>query len=711
MSQTAKTPMIRLIPLLVRGVAPAAAVTIGLMPTTTVSAPGDLDPTFGDFGRVGPMIDFSGPAWSTETTNGDQTLFAGGDECQGYYCSYFNAAPLSEFMGALASDGSVVADFVADQVAEFQIINTASQADGSIFAVGRSRENGQTKMTVAKFKSSGQLDESFAQKGVFRLSADGLAAHTGTSVAVDPDGRIVIAGSQMDPDALLVVRLHTNGAIDESFGSSGVYNGPSQGFVDYGINVVGTTSGYRVNTTECKLIGLTSAGKLDTTFGTGGIVEFAPVKDVRFCNSLVEQPDGGLLVGGAAGDHGFAARLLADGTQDNTFSGSAIEAGVTSVTAMTVAGYGSGSIVVAGYDPAGTGDAVIMGLHSTGALDGTYGHAGTTLIDLPSDMAGNLVIRDLAWRADGTVTAVGGDYIDYWTKHPFVVRLQGSGGTDAAGVIGAVQANLTTNEQSNEVVATFRRTGGAAGVVSVAYHTETGTLDGTPVARAGEDFGSVSGRLTWNDGDIAPQEIHVPIIADSKTEEPEYFRVTLTDPQGGAGLGTRAATVEIQPDGSPHGQFEVGIDRNGVEGMFANMWVTRNYYTSGAVSVTVTPSSGSASAGSDFDPTPTTVSWEDGEGGAKYVPIKINLDTESEPVENFTVSLSNPTGGALLGPRSTTTVNISAAPPPPPSSSGGGGPFGLCGLLILAAARILKSSCQSIAKHVGRPAAAVRLGP
>ena len=53
MSQTAKTPMIRLIPLLVRGVAPAAAVTIGLMPTTTVSAPGDLDPTFGDFGRVG----------------------------------------------------------------------------------------------------------------------------------------------------------------------------------------------------------------------------------------------------------------------------------------------------------------------------------------------------------------------------------------------------------------------------------------------------------------------------------------------------------------------------------------------------------------------------------------------------------------------------------------------------------------------------------
>src|SRR6185369_10207118 len=130
-----------------------------------------------------------------------------------------------------------------------------------------------------------------------------------------------------------------------------------------------------------------------------------------------------------------------------------------------------------------------------------------------------------------------------------------------------------------------------------------------------------------------------------------------------------------------------------------------------AVSVTVTPSSGSASAGSDFDPTPTTVSWEDGEGGAKYVPIKINLDTESEPVENFTVSLSNPTGGALLGPRSTTTVNISAAPPSPPSSSGGGGPFGLCGLLILAAARILKSSWQSIAKRIGRPAAAVRLGP
>ena len=143
--------------------------------------------------------------------------------------------------------------------------------------------------------------------------------------------------------------------------------------------------------------------------------------------------------------------------------------------------------------------------------------------------------------------------------HPFAVRLLGDGGAGVAGVLGASQPDVTTNEQSNEAIVKVQRTGGSAGTVSVAYKTIPVDANSSP-ATSGKDFTAVSGRLTWNDGDIAEQEIHVPIVPDNITEGSEFFRVQLSDAAGGAGLGTRDATVEIQPDGSPYGQFSVYVD-------------------------------------------------------------------------------------------------------------------------------------------------------
>ena len=99
------------------------------------------------------------------------------------------------------------------------------------------------------------------------------------------------------------------------------------------------------------------------------------------------------------------------------------------------------------------------------------------------------------------------------------------------------------------MVVTVRRTGGADGSVSVAYETIADT------ATAGTDFGRVSGLLSWGDGDITEQQIRVPIVSDDFPELAETFRVTLRDIQGGAGLGTTGAIVQIAADGGPFGQF------------------------------------------------------------------------------------------------------------------------------------------------------------
>jgi hypothetical protein len=127
----------------------------------------------------------------------------------------------------------------------------------------------------------------------------------------------------------------------------------------------------------------------------------------------------------------------------------------------------------------------------------------------------------------------------------------------------------------------------------------------------------------------------------------------------------------------------------------AQFYVSRNYSYTGAVSVTVTPASDTATAGDDFTGTPVTITWADGDAEWKLAEIPITDDTTEEPQESFSLQLSDPTGGTLIGPRSTGTIEIAAndAPPPPsppPSdtSDGGGGCGGWGALLLLALSRL-----------------------
>jgi hypothetical protein len=236
-----------------------------------------------------------------------------------------------------------------------------------------------------------------------------------------------------------------------------------------------------------------------------------------------------------------------------------------------------------------------------------------------------------------------------------------------------------------------RRTGGADGSVSVAYETAEQTAQQS--AAAGTDFGRVSGLLSWGDGDIAEQQIRVPIMTDNSGEGPENFRVTLRDSQGGAGLGTTGVTVQIDADGGPFGQFNLQFNsRPGIplpaEGGSAQLTVYREFYSSGTVAVTLTPIAGSAAAGADFVADPITLTWADGERGPKVAQIPLVNDTEPESPEDFAVRLSNPTGGAVLGPTSIARVQIQASDQSAPG--GGGGAFDFFSLLLLGLLRTIR---------------------
>jgi len=313
-----------------------------------------------------------------------------------------------------------------------------------------------------------------------------------------------------------------------------------------------------------------------------------------------------------------------------------------------------------------------MRLLPSGELDESFGNAGSTEIDMPSESGSVSLLFDMLVREEGTVVGAGGNPFASQSHGPIIVRLLGAGAGDSPGVLGVTrQGVLVVDEEAGDVVLDVRRTGGAAGHVSVAYQV-AGHGQGR-AATAGEDFVADAGRLEWDDRDMTPRVIRVRILNDDTPEEFEHVAVPLTDVQGGAGLGTRGAIIEIQANDAPSdGEPELAVASTaaaiGEAGGHVVLTVVRRGAAVGAVSVDYATSSGTATAGTDYVSTSGTLNWPDGDSADKTITVGIRNDTTDESDETFTVTLSNPSAGTALGSNASATVTIADDDAP----SGGG---------------------------------------
>lgn len=231
----------------------------------------------------------------------------------------------------------------------------------------------------------------------------------------------------------------------------------------------------------------------------------------------------------------------------------------------------------------------------------------------------------------------------------------GGGGSDSPGDLRFATDTYTVDEGTGSVTLAVRRAGGDDGAVGVQVSTSDGS------ATAGDDYTATTQTLSWPDNDDSNRTVSIPITDDGAAEGPETFTASLSGATGGAGITSPSeTTITIQDDDEEQGPGQLSFGSfafGGVEGGAATIEVVRTGGTGGEVSVEYTSTAGSATSEDDYAPRTGTLQYGNGEAtGSINVPLE--SDGTQEPVESFQIRLSNPSGGATLGPIQTATVLV-----------------------------------------------------
>ena len=223
---------------------------------------------------------------------------------------------------------------------------------------------------------------------------------------------------------------------------------------------------------------------------------------------------------------------------------------------------------------------------------------------------------------------------------------------DGAGTIAFGASAYQRAENGGSATITVTRGGGLGGGMTVHYATANGT------ASAGTDYTATSGTLTFGAG-VTSVSFQVPITNDTRDEVNETVNLSLSNPAGGAVLGTRRTASLNIVDNDTGGvlNFSSGAYERSESGGSATIRVLRTSGAASDVTVHYTTSAGTASATADYTPVAGTLSFAAGQTSASFS-VVIKNNTIPEANETVNLILASPTGGATLGTRSTAVLTI-----------------------------------------------------
>jgi len=377
-------------------------------------APGDLDPSFGEHGIAHATFGEGRGVSATIAIQPDGRVvtagtFTPGDPYTDDHPSVFAVARHAadgDLDRSFSGDGKVTTGFSGPEGTQLsaRAHDAALDGDGRVVVVGSAGE----ALALARYLPEGELDPSFGVAGRVTTEVSGSVA-VGSTVSLLEDGRILVAG--LVDSKLAVARYLVDGSLDPSFAGDGlvVSNVTSRGS-SYGdsasiavdpagrILVAGDTADAD---SAIALLRYLPNGEIDAAFGTDGVVVARPDSLVSDMELLA---DGRILVSGITLAGGrqqiMVTRFSPDGAIDESFSDAAMRRRpfrrlLVSSTELAVASDGRLVLAVEALS------LVTVRLHPAGDVDRSFLGDGKT-----STPIGNQVPVDVAIQSDGRVLAL-----------------------------------------------------------------------------------------------------------------------------------------------------------------------------------------------------------------------------------------------------------------------------------------------------------------
>ncbi len=270
---------------------------------------GALDTSFGSAGYVSSVITANNVAQTAVLQPDGKILVAG--SCAGTVNQDFCVVRYlgnGQFDSAFGAAGKAIFTVGTSTDTAYAML---LQPDGKIVVVGGCAAGSQGYFCVARLLPNGSLDNSFNFSGRV-LTPAGTGSSGARAVALQPDGRLVLAGDCENGtfDVICIMRLLANGDVDTSFSGdgqlvrsfgSGIDRASSIHVLpDARILVVGhcVTGGGTVDFCGGRV---DTNGVTDDSFGSSG--SFATALSIRddVVYASLMQPDGKLVVAGSCG--------------------------------------------------------------------------------------------------------------------------------------------------------------------------------------------------------------------------------------------------------------------------------------------------------------------------------------------------------------------------------------------------------------------------
>jgi len=313
---------------------------------------GSLDTSFGGTGKIVSIVAASDNVTSVAVQRDGKLLFAG--SCQrsvgiGFCARRFNADGSPDTAYGDGVTGTALTMMGSSSSTAGAIV---LQPDNKLVLAGSCFGGPNQDFCALRLNTDGSPDASFGTggKAITAISTQGLGTDSVRAVALQPDGKVVLAGQcsggqTQSLNDLCALRYNANGALDLTFNGTGwlkVHLGNAT-FASGAVGVVVQPDGKLVLFGSCDqptsfcTLRLNANGTPDLGFSGTGTVIIRPIDANVSAKALAAQPDNKLLLAGKCPTpfitcpQGICStfdmcvlRVHTDGTRDNTFNGNGL---------------------------------------------------------------------------------------------------------------------------------------------------------------------------------------------------------------------------------------------------------------------------------------------------------------------------------------------------------------------------------------------------